>query len=153
MTSSPVKRHHGAVEDIITWKIRRLNKVRSTLTTMVVQEQRQSSIFLSHFLLHASHWNYIGLDDTDSRRRMHNIHRAILLGLSPYTKFTDYPNLVRLNPSIEWKTVAMVQYARVNIRQIPRIKETVIKTVEENSDIGYSALTQASSSEGPLSEG
>ena len=28
------------LKDIITWKIRRLNKVRSTLTTMVVQENK-----------------------------------------------------------------------------------------------------------------
>jgi len=29
------------LKDIITWKIRRLNKVRSTLTTMVVQENKK----------------------------------------------------------------------------------------------------------------
>jgi DNA-binding Lrp family transcriptional regulator len=28
------------LKDIITWKIRRLSKVRSTLTTMVVQENK-----------------------------------------------------------------------------------------------------------------
>lgn len=28
------------LKDIITWKIRRLNKIRSTLTTMVVQENK-----------------------------------------------------------------------------------------------------------------
>lgn len=86
---------------------------------------------------------HIGLDDTDSPRGGCTTYiGAILLEkLSPYAKFTDYPNLVRLNPNIEWKTRgngAVCLRMEAPDEEVPRIKETVVETVEENSDIGYS---------------
>jgi tRNA(Ile2)-agmatinylcytidine synthase len=84
---------------------------------------------------------YIGIDDTDSTRRGCTTYVAALLvekleklGAS----FIDYPNLVRLNPNVPWKTRgngALCLRVRCDERLEPRIKETVASTVEEQSDL------------------
>ena len=84
---------------------------------------------------------HIGLDDTDSTRRGCTTHIAALL-VEKLTKlnasFIDYPNLIRLNPNVPWKTRgngALCLRIQYDPDAEDRIKETVISTVEENSDL------------------
>lgn len=84
---------------------------------------------------------HIGIDDTDSTKRGCTTYVAALL-VERLEKlganFIDYPNLVRLNPNVPWKTrgngalCLRMQYDRC---LLPKIKETVISTVEEQSDL------------------
>ncbi|MEM2098441.1 MAG: tRNA(Ile)(2)-agmatinylcytidine synthase [Candidatus Bathyarchaeia archaeon] len=86
---------------------------------------------------------HIGIDDTDSTRTGCTTYVAALLveeleklGVS----FIDYPNLIRLNPNIPWKTrgngalCLRIEYAE---KVENHIKETTINLVEKNSDIGF----------------
>jgi tRNA(Ile2)-agmatinylcytidine synthase len=86
---------------------------------------------------------HIGLDDTDSTRRGCTTYVAALL-VEKLEKlganFNDYPNLARLNPNVPWKTrgngalCLRIMYDRdVEVK----IEETVISTVEENSDLEW----------------
>ena len=86
---------------------------------------------------------HIGLDDTDSTRKGCTTHVAALLieKLQKLkAKFIDYPNLVRLNPNVPWKTrgngalCIRIQYDE-NIEE--KLKETSISIVEENSDLEF----------------
>ena len=84
---------------------------------------------------------HIGLDDTDSTRRGCTTHIAALL-VEKLTKldanFIDYPNLIRLNPNVPWKTRgngALCLRIQYDPDAEALIKETVISTVEENSDL------------------
>jgi tRNA(Ile2)-agmatinylcytidine synthase len=86
---------------------------------------------------------HIGFDDTDSPRGGCTTYIASLLverlqkeGLS----FTDYPNLVRLNPNVPWKTrgngaICLRTLCSLNI--LHTIFETVAGTVEANADLGF----------------
>ena len=50
---------------------------------------------------------HIGIDDTDSTRKGCTTHITALLveELEKLNvKFLDYPNLIRLNPNVPWKT-------------------------------------------------
>ena len=86
---------------------------------------------------------HIGLDDTDSTRKGCTTYVAALL-VERLEKlgadFIDYPNLIRLNPNVPWKTrgnVALclrVQFAE-NVAK--KIKETVTHTVEELADLEF----------------
>jgi len=86
---------------------------------------------------------HIGLDDTDSPRKGCTTYVAALL-VEKLQKlganFIDYPNLVRLNPNVPWKTrgngalCIRIQYNQ-NIEE--EIKETVTSTVEENADLEF----------------
>jgi tRNA(Ile2)-agmatinylcytidine synthase len=87
---------------------------------------------------------HIGIDDTDSPNGGCTTHIAALLveifdnmGIS----FMDYPNLIRLNPNVPWKTRgngALCLRVDCPKTAVDRIKETVISTVEANSELGYS---------------
>jgi len=87
---------------------------------------------------------HIGMDDTDSPRMGCTTYVASLLveklralGVS----FIDYPNLIRLNPNVPWKTRGNGALAlRFNCReeQVEEIKETTLDIVEENSDLDSS---------------
>ena len=53
------------------------------------------------------HIAHIGIDDTDSARGMCTTYLATLIVeelIDQRAKFEDYPNLIRLNPNIPWKT-------------------------------------------------
>ena len=53
------------------------------------------------------HITHIGIDDTDSERGMCTTYLAALIVeelLAQKAEFVDYPNLIRLNPNIPWKT-------------------------------------------------
>lgn len=83
---------------------------------------------------------HIGLDDTDSTRRGCTTYIAALLveKLRRQVEFIDYPNLIRLNPNVPWKTRgngALCLRIRCDNHTIEKIKETVIGTVEEHSDL------------------
>jgi tRNA(Ile2)-agmatinylcytidine synthase len=84
---------------------------------------------------------HIGLDDTDSTRKGCTTHVAALLverleklGVT----FLDYPNLIRLNPNVPWKTRgngALCLRIKHDASFEDRIKEIAIRLVEENSDL------------------
>ena len=86
---------------------------------------------------------HIGFDDTDSPKGGCTTYIAALLVeklCSMSVSFMDYPNLIRLNPNVPWKTRGNGALClRINCREdtVDRIKETVLDTVEANSELGY----------------
>lgn len=86
---------------------------------------------------------HVGIDDTDSPRIGCTTYVASLLveklnalGVS----FLDYPNLIRLNPNVPWKTRgngALCLRLDCDNDQIEQIKETTINIVEANSDLEH----------------
>jgi len=86
---------------------------------------------------------HVGFDDTDSPRMGCTTYIAALLveklcklGVS----FIDYPNLVRLNPNVPWKTRgngALCLRFQCDKNLTEEITEMVIETVEKNSDLDY----------------
>jgi len=86
---------------------------------------------------------YIGLDDTDSRQGMCTTYVAALilerLG-SLGVRALDFPHLIRLNPNCPYKTrgnAAISFIVDVDEDMLDRVKETVLKTVEENYERGF----------------
>lgn len=86
---------------------------------------------------------HIGLDDTDSPRKGCTTYVAALLVEKLQklgAKLIDYPNLVRLNPNVPWKTRgngALCLRMKYTESDEDEIKETVIGTVEEHADFDY----------------
>jgi len=86
---------------------------------------------------------HIGLDDTDSTRKGCTTHIAALLVEKLQelgAEFIDYPNLIRLNPNVPWKTRgngALCIRIRYNENIEDKMKETVIDTVEEHADLDF----------------
>lgn len=86
---------------------------------------------------------HIGFDDTDSPRMGCTTYVAALLVNKLQKRgvnFTDYPNLVRLNPNVPWKTrgngaLSLRTECQENI--VGEVMETVVDTVEKNSDLEY----------------
>jgi tRNA(Ile2)-agmatinylcytidine synthase len=86
---------------------------------------------------------HIGFDDTDSPKGGCTTYIAALLveklslmGVS----FMDYPNLIRLNPNVPWKTRGNGALClRINCREdaVDRIRETVLDAIEENAELSY----------------
>jgi len=86
---------------------------------------------------------HIGLDDTDSTRKGCTTYIAALL-VEKMEKlganFIDYPNLIRLNPNVPWKTRgngALCIRVLYNENDEEEIKETVISTAEEHADLEF----------------
>jgi tRNA(Ile2)-agmatinylcytidine synthase len=86
---------------------------------------------------------HIGFDDTDSTRKGCTTYIAALL-VEKLEKlgahFVDYPNLVRLNPNVPWKTRgngALALRIQIDKNIEERVKETVLSTVEEHSDLEF----------------
>lgn len=86
---------------------------------------------------------HIGFDDTDSPNGGCTTYIAALL-VEKLTNmdvcFTDYPSLIRLNPNVPWKTRgngALCLRLTCPENSVNEIKETVIRTVEANSDLSY----------------
>jgi len=87
---------------------------------------------------------HIGFDDTDSPKGGCTTHIAALLveklslmGVS----FLDYPNLIRLNPNVPWKTRgngALCLRIECPEDTVDRIKETTIDAIETNAKLSYS---------------
>jgi tRNA(Ile2)-agmatinylcytidine synthase len=86
---------------------------------------------------------HIGLDDTDSPRKGCTTYVAALLIERLHklgARFIDYPNLIRLNPNVPWKTRgngALCLRIECDGAIVEEIEETVVETVEENSDLDY----------------
>lgn len=84
---------------------------------------------------------HIGLDDTDSIRGGCTTYIAAVLVeklLRLGVEFVDYPNLIRLNPNVPWKTRgngALSLRITFDEEVLDRVKETVVDTVEELSDL------------------
>lgn len=84
---------------------------------------------------------HVGIDDTDSMRGGCTTYVAALLveRLSKLgVEFVDYPNLIRLNPNIPWKTRgngAVALRFRVKPQLVDRVRGEILRTVEENSQL------------------
>ena len=86
---------------------------------------------------------HIGFDDTDSPNGGCTTHIAALL-VENFSNlkvcFIDYPNLVRLNPNVPWKTRgngALCIRIECPKDLLETIKKAVLDTVEANSDLSY----------------
>lgn len=86
---------------------------------------------------------HIGIDDTDSPRGGCTTYVAALL-VERLTKlgasFIDYPNIIRLNPNVPWKTRgngALCLRINIDVKKLNKVKEVVIETLEKNSDFSY----------------
>jgi tRNA(Ile2)-agmatinylcytidine synthase len=85
---------------------------------------------------------HIGIDDTDSTKggcttyvAARLVERIARIGV----RFIDYPNIIRLNPNIPYKTRGNAAVAlRVNFPNgaYDRIQETVLHEIEHSSDLG-----------------
>lgn len=86
---------------------------------------------------------HIGFDDTDSPRTGCTTYIAALIIEKFYgmgVKFIDYPNLIRLNPNVPWKTRgngALCLRIRCEDDLYGDVRECVIETIEENADFDY----------------
>lgn len=86
---------------------------------------------------------HVGIDDTDSPSKGCTTYIAALLveKLAELgVEFIDYPNLIRLNPNVPWKTRgngALCLRIRCAEGQIENIKQTVLNQVKEHSDLDY----------------
>ncbi len=86
---------------------------------------------------------HIGFDDTDSPKGGCTTYIAALLVEKLRrmdVSFTDYPNLIRLNPNVPWKTRGNGALClRIDCREdlVDGIKEAVLDIVEENSELSY----------------
>jgi len=84
---------------------------------------------------------HIGLDDTDSPKGGCTTYIGALLVqrlLALGVEFIDYPNLIRLNPNVPWKTRgngAISLRIQCPPEAVDEIEETVFEEVEENSDL------------------
>jgi len=92
---------------------------------------------------------HIGFDDTDSPRMGCTtyigailVERLEALGC----KFTDYPNLIRLNPNVPWKTRgngAVCLRVSCEDGSVDKVKDSVLETVKANSDLEYARTDPA----------
>jgi len=86
---------------------------------------------------------HVGIDDTDSPRMGCTTYIVAILVEKLYklgVSFIDYPNLVRLNPNVPWKTRgngALCLRFRCDEYLVEEIVEQVIDVIEANSDMGY----------------
>jgi tRNA(Ile2)-agmatinylcytidine synthase len=84
---------------------------------------------------------HVGFDDTDSPRGGCTTYIAALLVEQLENLgvvFIDYPNLIRLNPNVPWKTRgngALCLRLRCKEHMTSTVFETVADTVEDNSDL------------------
>ena len=84
---------------------------------------------------------HVGIDDTDSPRMGCTTYIAALL-VCELTEldcdFVDYPNLVRLNPNVPWKTRgngAICLRFTCDERKISQVIRHIVSTVKSNSDL------------------
>ncbi|MEM2565040.1 MAG: tRNA(Ile2) 2-agmatinylcytidine synthetase, partial [Candidatus Bathyarchaeia archaeon] len=86
---------------------------------------------------------HIGFDDTDSPRIGCTTYIAALIIERFYRmgiQFIDYPNLIRLNPNVPWKTRgngALCLRVECDPSLYGDLRECVIETIEENADLDY----------------
>ncbi len=86
---------------------------------------------------------HIGIDDTDSPRMGCTTYIAAILVEKLHklgVSFIDYPNLIRLNPNVPWKTRgngALCLRLKCDEHLVGEIVERVIDAVEAHSDMDY----------------
>jgi len=86
---------------------------------------------------------HVGIDDTDSPKMGCTTYIASLLVEKLHAlniSFVDYPNLVRLNPNVPWKTRgngALCLRFNCDESQVEEIEKIAVDTVEKNSDLDY----------------
>ncbi|MCX8162333.1 MAG: tRNA(Ile2) 2-agmatinylcytidine synthetase, partial [Candidatus Bathyarchaeota archaeon] len=85
---------------------------------------------------------HLGIDDTDSMRGGCTTYVAALL-VEEYSKlgvtWLDYPNLIRLNPNIPWKTRgngAISLRLEIDRSMVDDLVDIALKVVERESMIG-----------------
>ncbi|MEM2339604.1 MAG: hypothetical protein QXW83_05330, partial [Nitrososphaerales archaeon] len=82
---------------------------------------------------------HIGIDDTDSLEKSCTTYLASLIVqflLEDGAIFLDYPNLIRLNPNVPWKTRGNGAVAlRVMVNDPEFTFQKILKIVDENSEI------------------
>ncbi|GBC74788.1 hypothetical protein HRbin06_00095 [archaeon HR06] len=86
---------------------------------------------------------HLGLDDTDSKEGMCTTYVAYLIIkeiLKERVEFLDFPNLIRLNPAIPWKTRGNGAVAlRFYCEDPEEIFSLACKVVKENSQVSFGA--------------
>lgn len=86
---------------------------------------------------------HIGIDSTDSPRMGCTTYvcaNVVEELIKKEAEFIDYPNLIRLNPNIPWKTrgnAATCVRIRIRKEKLEEIKEETIKTVKKLSDLTH----------------
>lgn len=86
---------------------------------------------------------HVGIDDTDSPRTGCTTYVATLIVpklLSLGASFLDYPNLIRLNPNVPWKTRgngALCLRFKCDEATADEAKEIIVDLVEKNSDLDH----------------
>jgi tRNA(Ile2)-agmatinylcytidine synthase len=86
---------------------------------------------------------HVGFDDTDSTRKGCTTYVAALLVEELQrmgAEFIDYPNLIRLNPNVPWKTRgngALCLRIRYDEDVEEKVRESVVGAVEEYSDLRF----------------
>ena len=92
---------------------------------------------------------HIGIDDTDSAKGGCTTYIAARL-VEQFSHmricFIDYPNIIRLNPNIPYKTrgnAAVALRLEVPTSEYDAVKEMAVQTVEESSEIGEEATDPA----------
>jgi tRNA(Ile2)-agmatinylcytidine synthase len=85
---------------------------------------------------------HIGIDDTDSKKGGCTTYVAARL-VEEFSRirveFADYPNIIRLNPNIPYKTrgnAAVAFHLDIDQAMYDTLQETVLRCVEENSRLG-----------------
>jgi len=92
---------------------------------------------------------HIGIDDTDSAKGGCTTYIAAVLVekfSQMRTRFIDYPNIIRLNPNVPYKTrgnAAIALRLEISGSEYDTIRETTIRTVEEYSRMGEEATDPA----------
>ncbi|HUT80925.1 MAG TPA: tRNA(Ile)(2)-agmatinylcytidine synthase [Candidatus Bathyarchaeia archaeon] len=84
---------------------------------------------------------HIGIDDTDSRKGSCTTHLAtvIVTKIFDLVAFLDFPNLIRLNPNIPYKTRgngAVAIRVKGEASDLEQCREITIKTIEELAQFG-----------------
>ncbi|MFV2040850.1 MAG: DUF1743 domain-containing protein, partial [Candidatus Hydrothermarchaeales archaeon] len=80
---------------------------------------------------------YIGIDDTDSKKRLCTTYLAAVLGerLAAFSSVQE-TWLIRLNPNIPWKTRGNGAVClKIETHDLPRAKSETLKAVEDFSDL------------------
>lgn len=86
---------------------------------------------------------HIGIDSTDSPQTGCTTYvcaNIVEILLERKTEFIDYPNLIRLNPNIPWKTrgnAATCIRVKIKREELEEVKEETIKTVMKLSDLAH----------------
>ena len=87
---------------------------------------------------------HIGFDDTDSPKGMcttYLAYRLINLLKKEHVDFLDFPNLIRFNPNIPWKTRGNGAVGiKISTKKPEKIKKLVIQLINKYADTQHGAI-------------